>query len=87
MAFFQNCDEQINGAGAPALGAHGAGAGAVKGFDAQILLDPFEEPFDLPTALVELHAGQRRHGKVVGQNANSIFSGVGRCPVIKPLAS
>ena len=67
QAFFQNSDEQINGDGAPDLGAHSVGAGAVKGFDAEMLLDPFEKQFDLPTALVELNDGQRRHGKVVGQ--------------------
>jgi len=47
QAFLENSDEQINGDGAPDLGAHGVGAGAVKGFDAQMLLDPFEEQFDL----------------------------------------
>ena len=67
QTFFQNGDEQINGDGTPDLGAHGVGAGAVKGFDAQMLLDPFEKHFDLPTALVELNDGQRRHGEVVGQ--------------------
>lgn len=67
QTFFQNSDEQINGDGAPDLGAHGVGAGAVKGFDAEMLLDPFEKQFDLPTALVELHDGQCRHGEVVGQ--------------------
>ena len=45
---FQEGDEQINGDGTPDRGAHGVGAGAVKGFAAQLLLDPFEEQFDLP---------------------------------------
>ena len=39
QTFFQNGDEQINGDGAPDLGAHRVGTGAIKGFDAQMLLD------------------------------------------------
>jgi len=67
QAFFQNSDEQIDGDGCPDLGAHRVGRGAVEGFDAQMLLDPFEEEFDLPAAAIELGDGQRRHGEVVGQ--------------------
>jgi len=65
--FFQNGDEQINGDGGPDLSAHRVGRRAVKGFDPQMLLDPFEEEFDLPAAPIELGDGQCRHGKVVGQ--------------------
>ena len=67
QAFFQEGDEQINGDGTPDLRAHGVGTGAVKGFDAQLLLDPFEEPFDLPATVIQLRDGQRGHGEVVGQ--------------------
>ena len=67
QTFFQNGDEQVNGDSAPDLGAHGVGTGAVKGFDAQVLFDPFEEQFDLPAAPIQLSDGQSRHGKVVGQ--------------------
>jgi hypothetical protein len=67
QTLFQDGDEQINGDGAPDLGAHRVGAGAIKGFDAQMLLDPFEELFDLPAAPIQLGDGQRRHGEVVGQ--------------------
>ena len=49
------------------MSAHRVGRGAVKGFYAQMLLDPFEEEFDLPAAAIELGDGQRRHGEVVGQ--------------------
>ena len=65
--FFQNGDEQINGDGGPDLSAHRVGRRAVKGFDAQMLFDPFEEEFDLPAAAIELGDGQRRDGEVVGQ--------------------
>ena len=67
QAFFQDGDEQINGDGGPDLSAHRVWRGAVKGLDAQMLLDPFEEEFDLPAAAIELGDGQRRHGEVVGQ--------------------
>jgi len=76
QTFFQNGDEQINGDGAPDLGAHGVGAGAIKGFDAQMLLDPFEEQFDLPPVPIQLSDGQRRHGEVVGQEDEG-FAGLG----------
>ena len=76
QTLFENGDEQINGDGDPDLGAHGVGAGAVKGFDAQMLLDPFEEQFDLPAAAIELGDGQRRHGEVVGQE-DQRFAGFG----------
>lgn len=67
QAFFQDGDEQINGDGGPDLSAHRVRRSAVKGFDAQMLLEPFEEEFDLPAASIELGDGQRRHGEVVGQ--------------------
>ncbi len=67
QTFFQNGDEQINGDGTPDLGAHRVGTGAIKSFDAQMLLDPFEEQFDLPASAIELGDGQCRDGEVVGQ--------------------
>ena len=67
QAFFQNGDEQVNGDGAPDLAAHGVGRSAVKGFDAEMLLEPFEEQLDLPAAAIELGDGQGRDGEVVGQ--------------------
>ena len=76
QTFFQNGDEQINGDGGPDLGAHGVWAGSVKSFDAQMLLDPFEEQFDLPAAPIQLGEGQSRHGEVVGQEDEG-FAGEG----------
>ena len=67
QAFLQNGDEQLSGDGGPDLGAHGVRAGAVKGFDAQMLLEPFEEQFDLPAAPIQVGDGQSWHGEVVGQ--------------------
>ena len=76
QAFLQNGDEQVNGDGGPNLGVHGVRACAVKGFDAQMLFDPFEEQFDLPAAMIQLGNGQGRHGEVVGQE-NQRSAGLG----------
>ena len=75
QTFFQEGDEQINGDGTPDLGAHGVGAGAIKGFDAQMLLEPFEEQFDLPASTIQLSDGQRWHGEVVGQKDQGLARG------------
>jgi len=67
QTFFQNGDEQVNGDGTPDLGAHRVGRRAIQGFDPQMLLDPFEEQFDLPAAPIQLRDGQGWPGEVVGQ--------------------
>src|SRR5213079_1963612 len=46
---------------------------AVELFDAQVLLDPFEEQFHLPTTAIEFGNCQRRQGKVVGQKDQTPF--------------
>ena len=76
QTFLQDGDEQINGDGAPDLDAHGVLTRAVEGFDAQMLLDPFEEQFDLPAALIQLRDGQRWHSEVVGQK-DQMLAGLG----------
>ena len=70
--FFQEGDEQINGDGTPDLGAHGVGACAIKGFDSEMLLDPFEEQLDLPATVIQLRDSQRGCGEVVGQKDQSL---------------
>jgi hypothetical protein len=67
QTFFQNSGEQIDGDGGPDLDAHRVGRGAVKGFDAQMLLDPFEEEFDWPAAAIEFRAEGRQTGFDVAQ--------------------
>lgn len=67
QTLFQNGDEQIDDNRRPDWDAHRVGRHAVKGFDTQMLLDPFEEEFDLPAAAIELGDGQCRHDEVVGQ--------------------
>ena len=47
-------DQDVGSHGAPDLRFHGVLAGAEEAFDAQVLLDPLEEQFDLPTTAIEL---------------------------------
>ena len=67
QTFFENCHHEIDRDGNPDLGPHGVLTGAVEGFDPQMLLDPFEEQFDLPATMIELCDGQGGDGEVVGQ--------------------
>jgi len=58
---------QVNGHCNPDLALHRIGAGAEVVFDAQVAFDPFEEEFDLLTALVELGNGECGNLQVVGE--------------------
>jgi len=66
-ALFDNGDEHVHGNGAPELGLDGVLGGPVEGLDPQVLLEPTEEEFHLPAALLELGDGQRGQGEVVGE--------------------
>ena len=58
--------QDIDRDGDPDLRLHSGLSGAVKGFNAQVLLDPFEEQFHLPALLVDLCDGQGRKAEVIG---------------------
>ena len=60
-------NQHVSRHGAPDLRLDGVLAVAQELLDSQVLLDPFEEQFDLPAVLVECCDGQRRQDKVVGQ--------------------
>jgi len=64
---FHDSHEHIDGYSDPDLGFHSVFGGTVERFDSQVLLDPFEEQLDLPSALVELRDGRGRQGEVVGK--------------------
>ena len=66
-------DQDINGDGNPYLDSDGILGGAVKGFDAEMLLDPLEEKFHLPAGLVQAGDSQSGLDEVVGDE-NEIFS-------------
>jgi hypothetical protein len=47
----KGCHQHVNRHRDPDLSLHRILAGPVEGLDAQVLLDPFEEQFDLPRHL------------------------------------
>src|ERR1035438_9934891 len=51
----------------PDLRLHGVLAGAIERLDSQVLLDPFEEQFYLPTGLVDLGDGKCRKCEIVSE--------------------
>src|SRR5665811_1824436 len=62
-----DCYQDIDANGDPDLRPHSILGSAVETFDAQVLLDPLEEQFHLPSAPVQGANGQRRQRKLVGQ--------------------
>lgn len=70
--FSNDGDKDIGGDGDPDLGLYRIVGSAVEGLDSEMLLDPFEEQFDLPSALVEFGDGRRRKDEIVGQK-NELF--------------
>jgi hypothetical protein len=54
------------------LGLYRIFRGTIEGLDYQMLLDPFEKQFDLPSAFVEIGNGLCREGKVVGQKYQAL---------------
>ena len=71
-SFLENRHQHVNGDGDPDLRLVGVLARAVEGLDPQVLLDPFEEKFDLPTALVDLRDGECRHRETVGDENETL---------------
>ena len=65
-------NEYVNADGDPDLRPYGAGRRAIKGFDSQMLFDPFEKQFDSPATLVELRNRQRWQHQVVRQEDESL---------------
>src|ERR1700693_6252132 len=66
-ALLDDGDQDIDGNRAPDLRLHRVVRGAVELFDSKMLLDPFEEQFDLPAALVEGADRRGRQGELVGE--------------------
>ena len=68
-------DQDVGAHGNPDLGLHRVFGRAIKRLDSQMLLDPFEEKFHLPAALVQLRDCQGVQDKVVGQK-NQTLAGI-----------
>ena len=60
----------------PNLRPHSVLGGAVEALDAQVLLDPLEEQFHLPSAPVQGADGRCWQGKLVGQE-HQVLAGLG----------
>ena len=71
--FANDGHEQVAADGDPDLGFDGVLRGAVKGFDAQVLLNPFEEQFDMPATTVQFGDDVSRKSEVVGQKHQSLL--------------
>ena len=67
QTLFHDSHEYIDRYGDPDLGLHGILGGAVERLDPEMLLDPFEEKFDLPSAFVKLCDGKGGQREVVGK--------------------
>src|SRR3974377_654801 len=70
---FENGHQDVHRDGDPNLCLHGVLGAAVKGFDAQVLLDPFEEQLDSPSRLVKPGDAQRRKREIVCQKRQPSF--------------
>ena len=75
QTFFDDGDEHVGAHGNPYLRLHGVLAGAQKCLDPQVLLDPFEEQFDLPSLTVQVGNQFGLQCEVVGQESDAL-SGV-----------
>ena len=65
---------------APDLGHDRVFGGSEEGFDLEVVLDPFEEDFDLPSEFVDLGDGCCGELEVIGQkNPGSLFLRVPDC--------
>lgn len=64
-------EQDVDADGDPDLGLHGVLGVAVEAFDAEVLLDPFEEEFDSPTGAIELGDGEGGEVEVVGEEDES----------------
>ena len=67
-------NQYVSRHGAPDLRLDGVLAVAQELLDSQVLLDPFEEQFDLPAIFVQCCNRQWRQHKVVGQKDKSLAS-------------
>ena len=74
--FLDDGHEYVNADGDPDLGLDGILGGAEEGFDAQVLLDPLEKEFHLPSVAVEIGHRLCGHGEIVGQKIEG-FAGLG----------
>lgn len=71
QTFLRNRDQQVGRYGNPYLRLDGVLAGAEEDLDTQVLLDPFEEQFDLPALAIQVGDQLQLEREVVGQKKPS----------------
>ena len=71
IPFFQNSKNEIYDHSNPNLSLYGIGRSAIESFDPEILLNPFEEQFYLPTSFVKSSDSFSGKCKVVSQENQS----------------
>jgi len=74
QSFLGNGDQHVSADGDPDLRFDRVLVGAIKRLDAQVLLDPFEEQFDLPALSIQVRYQLGFERKVVGQKSYSLSS-------------
>ena len=74
QTFLRNRDQQVGRYGNPYLCLDGVLAGAEEDLDTQVLLDPFEEQFDLPALAIQVGDQLRLEREVVGQKNQALAS-------------
>ena len=72
QTFFDDGDEHVSSDSDPYLRLDRILAGTQKGFDTQMLLDPFEEQFDLPALLVKRRDHLWLEREIVGQKCDAL---------------
>ena len=72
MNLIETSDHEINGYGCPYLGFYCVFGRAIEGLDSEVLLDPFEEQFDVPSTLVDACDGDGRQASVVGEEDETL---------------
>ena len=70
---FDVSDEQVVNQCGPDLDQDGILGGSQEGFYFKVLLDPFEEQFDIPAGLVDLGDGGGRQLEVIGHKGKSFI--------------
>jgi hypothetical protein len=70
QTFLRNGDQQVGRYGNPDLRLDGVLAGAKEHLDSQMLLDPFEEQFHLPTLAVQVGNQLWLQGKLLVKKTN-----------------
>src|SRR5690349_22900779 len=69
---FGDDDHDVNGDGDPNLGFDTVRRGGEKTFNPKVLLDPFEEEFNLPTVSVDGSHSQGRYEEVVSEEDETL---------------